>query len=88
LYIFRDALTGCRLHAALLYSADAETLALELRQVAALGLPIQAVISDDERATQTAVAEVLPEVPRLCHLHFLKAAQEPVRQADSQLAAA
>lgn len=89
LYIFRDALTGCRLHAALLDSADADSLAFELRQVAALGLPIQAVISDDERATQTAVAEVLPEVPHgLCHLHFLKAAQEPVRQADSQFASA
>lgn len=89
LYIFRDALTGCRLHAALLYSADADTLAIELRQVTALGLPIQAVISDDERATQTAVAEVLPQVPHgLCHLHFLKAAQEPVRQADSQFASA
>jgi hypothetical protein len=87
LYIFRDALTGCRLHAALLYSADAESLALELRQVAALGLPIQAVISDDERATQAAVAEVLPDIPHgLCHLHFLKAVQKPVRQADSQLA--
>ncbi len=87
LYIFRDALTGCRLHSALLYSADAASLAVELRQVAALGLPIQAVISDDERATQVAVAEVLPDIPHgLCHLHFLKAVQKPVRQADSQLA--
>lgn len=87
LYLFRDALTGCRLQAALLYSADAESLAVELRQVAALGLPIQAIISDDERATQAAVAEVLPGVPHgLCHLHFLKAVQKPVRQADSQLA--
>ena len=87
LYIFRDALSGCRLHAALLYSADADTLAFERRQVAALGLKVQAVISDDERATQKAVAEVLPDVPHgLCHIHFLKAVQEPLRQADSQLA--
>lgn len=89
LYIFRDALTGCRLHSALLYSADSDSLAIELREVAALGLPIQAVISDDEPATQAAVKEVLPECPHgLCHLHFLQAVQEPVRQADSQLASA
>jgi hypothetical protein len=31
LYIFRDALTGCRLHSALLYSADSDSLAIELR---------------------------------------------------------
>lgn len=87
LYLFRDALTGCRLHAALLYSADAESLAAELRVVKGLGLPIQAVISDDEAATGKAVRQELPEVPHaLCHLHFLKAVQEPLRQADSQLA--
>jgi hypothetical protein len=89
LYIFRDALTGCRLHSALLYSADGDSLATELRQVAALGLPVQAVISDDEPATQAAVKEVWPDQPHgLCHLHFLQAVQEPVRQADSQLASA
>lgn len=89
LYIFRDALSGCRLHSALLYSADADSLAVELREVAALGLPIQAIISDDEPATQAAVKEVLPELPHgLCQLHFLQAVQEPVRQLDSQLASA
>jgi hypothetical protein len=89
LYIFRDALTGCQLHSALLYSADGDTLAVELRQVAALGLPVQAVISDDEAATQAAVKEVWPDQPHgLCHLHFLQAVQEPVRQADSLLASA
>jgi len=87
LYLFRDALSGCRLHSALLSSADADSLAVELRQVAALQLPIQAVISDDEAATQAAVKDVLPDIPHgLCHIHFFKAVQKPVRQADSQLA--
>ena len=87
LFIFRDALTGCRLHSTLLYSADGESLAAALRQVVALGLPIQAVISDDEAATVKAVAMVLPDVAHgLCHLHFLKAAQEPIFLADNQLA--
>lgn len=87
LFLFRDALSGCRLHAALLYSADADSLAAELQVVKGLGLPIQAVISDGEAATGKAVSQELPDVPHaLCHLHFLKAVQEPVREADSQLA--
>lgn len=87
LYLFRDALTGCRLHAALLYSADADSLAAELRVVKEFGLPIQAIISDDEAATGKAVRQELPDLPHaLCHLHFLKAVQEPLRQEDSQLA--
>lgn len=87
LFIFRDALTGCRLHATLLYSADAMSLTTALRQVEALGLPIQAVVSDDEAATVKAVATVFPDLPHgLCHLHFLKAAQEPIFLADNQLA--
>lgn len=87
LYLFRDALSGCRLHSAILHSADATTLAQELRVVAGLGLPIQAIISDDEKATVAAVAVVFPDKPHgLCHTHFLKAAQKPVYEADQKLA--
>jgi len=87
LYIFRDALTGCRLHAAVLYSADTTSIVQELQVVAALGLPIQAVISDDEKATVAAVAQLWPDTPHgLCHTHFLKAVQKPIYEADRQLA--
>lgn len=87
LYIFRDNLSGCRLHSAILFSADAKTIAQELEKVKSLSLPVQAVISDDERATVAAVATVFPGVPHgLCHIHFLKAAQRPVYQADQKLA--
>lgn len=87
LYIFRDALSGCRLHSAILHSADADTLAQELRVVKGLGLPVQAIISDDEKATVSAVAVVFPDKPHgLCHTHFLKAAQKPVYEADQKLA--
>lgn len=87
LYLFRDALSGCRLHSALLYSGDGESLAQELQQVIDLGVPIEAVISDDEAATRMAVAQLLPEVPHaLCQLYFLKATHKPLRQAASQLA--
>ena len=87
LYIFRDALSGCRLHSVILHSADADTLAQELRIVKGLGLQIQAIISDDEKATVSAVAVVFPDKPHgLCHTHFLKAAQKPVYEADLKLA--
>jgi len=87
LYIFRDAVTGCRLHAAVLYSADTESIAQELQVVASLGWPIQAVISDDEKATVAAVAQVYPDKPHgLCHIHFLKVVQKPIYEADRQLA--
>jgi len=89
LYIFRDALSGCRLHCALLPSADQASLRRELEVVKELGLPIQAIISDDERATVAAVAATFPDVPHgLCHLHFLKAVQKPVYEQDQKLAKA
>ena len=87
LYIFRDNLSGCRLHAALLPSGDCDSIAQELNVVKNLGLPVQAVISDDELATVAAVADVYPDLPHgLCHIHFLKAAQKPVYAQDQQLA--
>lgn len=87
LYLFRDALSGCRLHSAILHSADTETLAEELRAVKGLGLPIQAIISDDEPAIVAAVAIEFPHQPHgLCHTHFLKVAQKPVYEADQKLA--
>lgn len=87
LYLFRDALTGCRLHCALLSSADTDSLSHELDVVKALGFKVQAVISDDEKATVAAVAEKLPNVPHgLCHIHFLKAVQRPVCEKDQKLA--
>ena len=87
LYIFRDNLSGCRLHAALLPSGDCDSIAQELNVVKSLGLPVQAVISDDELATVAAVADVYPDLPHgLCHIHFLKAAQKPIYAQDQQLA--
>ena len=58
LYIFRDTLSGCRLHSALLPSADTDSLTRELQVVKNLGLKVQAVISDDEYATVAAVSHM------------------------------
>jgi hypothetical protein len=87
LYIFRDTLSGCRLHSALLPSADTDSLTRELQVVKNLGLKVQAVISDDEYATVAAVSHIYPDVPHgLCHTHFLKAVQKPIYAQDQELA--
>jgi hypothetical protein len=87
LYIFRDTLSGCRLHSALLPSADTDSLTRELQGVKNLGLKVQAVISDDEYATVAAVSHIYPDVPHgLCHTHFLKAVQKPIYAQDQELA--
>ena len=89
LYIFRDALSGLRLHSAVLQSADQDTLSQELQIIKALDLEVQAVVSDDEKAIVAAVARTLPDVPHgLCHIHFLKAVQTPIHQQDQKLARA
>jgi hypothetical protein len=91
LYIFRDALTGMRLHAVSLLHNDAESLQAEMEVVAAqltaLQVPLLGVVSDDQAALRQAVAVVWPGVlHHLCQLHFLKAVQKPIRDADSSLA--
>lgn len=91
LYIFRDALSGVRLHAASLLHNDTDSLKAEMKVVDGLlkemGIPLQGVVSDDQRAFLQGVAEVWPSVlHHLCHLHFLKAVQRPIREEDSSLA--
>ncbi len=91
LYIFRDALSGARLHAASLLHNDTDSLKAEMEVVddllKELGVPLQGVVSDDQRALLQGVAEVWPGVlHHLCHLHFLKAVQRPIREDDSSLA--
>jgi hypothetical protein len=91
LYIFRDALSGARLHAASLLHNDTDSLKAEMEVVddllKELGVPLQGVVSDDQRALLQGVAEVWPGVlHHLCHLHFLKAVQRPIREEDSSLA--
>ena len=91
LYIFRDTLSGVRLHAVSLLHNDTASLKAEMAVVASLlkklKIPLQGVVSDDQRALLRGVAEVWPDVlHHLCHLHFLKAVQRPIREADSSLA--
>lgn len=91
LYLFRDALSGVRLHAVSLLHNDTARLVAEMKVVDRLlwelDVPLLGVVSDDQAAIRQGVAQVWPEVPhQLCHLHFLKAVQKPIYAADSSLA--
>jgi hypothetical protein len=91
LYIFRDALSGARLHAVSLLHQDTGSLVREMEVVqqllAELDVPLLGVVSDDQYAICQGVAQVWPDVlHHLCHLHFLKAAQKPLYAADRTLA--
>jgi hypothetical protein len=90
LYIFRDALSGVRLHAVSLWHNDTDSLVTEMKVVAKLlqelGIPVLGVVSDSQDAIRLGVAQVWPDVfHQLCHLHFLKAVQKPVYDEDSSL---
>jgi hypothetical protein len=90
LYIFRDALSGIRFHAASLWHNDTDSLVEEMRVVAKLlyelDVPLLGVVSDDQHAIRQGVAQVWPDIPhQLCHLHFLKAVQKPIYDEDSSL---
>jgi hypothetical protein len=91
LYIFRDALSGARLHAVSLLHQDTDSLVAEMQVVdqllRELGVPLLGVVSDDQDAIRRGVAQVWADVlHQLCHLHFLKAVQQPLYAADRVLA--
>ena len=90
LYIFRDALSGTRFHAASLWHNDTDSLVAEMKVVDKLlhklDVPVLGIVSDDQSAIRRGVAQVWPDVlHHLCHLHFLKAVQKPVYDEDSSL---
>ena len=90
LYIFRDALSGTRFHAASLWHQDTDSLVEEMKVVDKLthelDVPLLGIVSDDQHAIRLGVARVWPDVlHQLCHLHFLKAVQKPVYDEDSSL---
>ncbi len=83
LWVLRDCLSGTVLVARSLLSATAEDLAPLLAEVAALGVPVEGVISDGQHSIRRAVAAALPGVPhQLCQFHFLREAAHPVFDAD------
>lgn len=84
LWVVRDVLSGTILCArSLLSSASAELQALLADVVAALAVPVVAVLSDGQHSLRHAVVAALPNVPhQLCQFHYLREAARPLWEAD------
>ena len=80
----RDCLSGEVLLARSLLSGAADDLAPLLGEVAAaVGVPVEGVISDGQTSIRRAVERALPGVPhQLCQFHYLREAALPVFEAD------
>ena len=86
LWVVREVLSGTVLAAANLQQASAPVLAGLLRPIHALQVPVLGVISDAQESVRLAVAAVFPDVPhQLCQDHALRAAAEPLWEADRHL---
>ncbi len=84
LWVVRDCISGEVLLARSLLSGAADDLAPLLGEVAAaVGVPVEGVISDGQTSIRRAVERALPGVPhQLCHFHLLREAALPVFEAD------
>ena len=85
LYVVRELKFGLVLQVVPLLTADHKILAKRVLQpVKGLGYRIRGLVSDDEKALQTAVAQVFPGVPhQTCQIHCLRDAATPITEADS-----
>jgi hypothetical protein len=84
LWVVREVLSGEVLCArSLLSSAKAELQSLLSAVVAALPVPVAAVVSDGQHSIRQAVAAALPGIPhQLCQFHYLREAAKPMWEAD------
>jgi hypothetical protein len=84
LWVVRECLSGEVLLARSLLGGTEKDLVPLLREVAdALGVPIEGVVSDGQRAVRKAVGSALPGVPhQLCQFHYLREAAKEIYEAD------
>ncbi len=86
LWILKDNQTGETLLAKNLASADQNSIAQLLKEIKALNIPVNGVISDGQRSIRLAVAQEFPDVPhQLCHFHFLRNIARPISEMDRAL---
>jgi hypothetical protein len=86
LWVIRELQTGWTLRSGWMNSQD-ETAFVEFMQpIAALQLPVKAIMSDKQRALLPAVKQVFPDAWHgFCQFHYLNNAAEPVAEADEQM---
>ena len=89
LWVLRDCWSGEVLLAGSLLGASEEDLGPLRSEVASAGqvleVPLRGLICAGEQAIRKAVAHALPGVPHhLCHFHSLRAAAQPIYEAERQ----
>jgi hypothetical protein len=86
LWCVRELRTGWTLRSGWMKSQDETAFVEFLQPIAALGLPVTAVMSDKQRTVLLAVAKVFPNALHgFCQFHYLDNAAEPIAAADEQM---
>jgi len=86
LWVIRELQTGWTLRSGWMNSQDKAAFVEFLQPIAALQLPVKAVMSDKQRALLLAVEEVFSAALHgFCQIHYLDNAAEPIAAADEQM---
>ena len=86
LWVVRELHSGWTLRSGWLASQDEATFAAFLQPIAALALPVSAILSDKQAALRLALEHVFPQVRHAyCQIHYLQNAARPLAEADEQM---
>jgi hypothetical protein len=86
LWVIRELQTGWTLRSGWMNNQDETAFVEFLQPIAALNLPVKAIMSDKQRALLPAVKIVFPDAQHgFCQFHYLDNAAEPVAAADEQM---
>jgi hypothetical protein len=86
LWCVRELRTGWTLRSGWMNRQDTTAFVEFLQPIAALGLPVKALMSDKQRALLDAIAIVFPDAKHsFCQFHYLDNAAEPIAAADEQM---
>jgi hypothetical protein len=86
LWVIRALQTGWTLRSGWMNNQDETAFVEFLQPIAALNLPVKAIMSDKQRALLPAVKIVFPHAQHgFCQFHYLDNAAEPVAAADEQM---
>ena len=86
LWVIRELQTGWTLRSGWMNSQDERAFVEFLQPIAALNVPVKAIMSDKQRGLLPAVKIVFPQALHgFCQFHYLQNAAQPVAAADEQM---
>ena len=86
LWLVREQHSGITLRSGWMSQQDQGAFVNFLQPIAALGLPVTAVMSDKQRGLVPAIAEVFSSAKHsFCQMHYLGNAAEPISEADEAM---